>query len=131
MNPLLSVSLGAELPLGHHCPLLLACAFVLKVDFQGRKQKTSGVLEGRRYRREGSQKTGLASTATTNRTMTTGGSGLWGSAGTHLQPSLANGCLAQKLSGIELNQRYCLPYPKGETKHLSERETYFYMSSVP
>ena len=77
-----------------------------------------------------SKNTDLASTATTNWTMTTGGSGLWGSSGTHLPLSLANGRLTQKLSGIELNQRYYVPYPKGEIK-TSEGKTYFYVSSVP
>ena len=57
MNPLPFVSLGAELLRGHHFSLLLACAFVLQVDFQGRKQTASGILEGRCYRWEGSQKT--------------------------------------------------------------------------
>ena len=70
-----------------------------------------------------SKNTDLASTATTNRTMRTGGSGLWGSAGTHLHPSLANGCLTQKLSGIQLNQRYCVPYPKGEIELQKEKPT--------
>lgn len=73
----------------------------------------------------------LASTATASQALIAGEPGLWESAGNHLQPTLANGRLTPELSGTAPSQRYCLICPKGEIEHLSEREAYFRVSSVP